>query len=741
MFTRLGWFTVRRRRLLLVLTVLFIVAAGVIGGGAFGVLKGGGFDDPSSESAQAAALLENRFGSGDPNVVLLVTADGGDVDAPAAATAGTDLTNRLAAEAGLSQVASYWTLGSPPPLRSDDGAAALVVGRIAGDEDVQDATFARIKDAFEGDQGDIDVRLGGQLAVFADISETIEGDLGRAEAIAIPLTLALLVVVFGSLVAAGLPLLVGVVAVMGTFLVLFVLGSLTDVSIYSINLTTALGLGLAIDYSLFIVSRFREELRNGLSPHDAVVRTVETAGRTVAFSALTVAVSLSALLVFPQYFLRSFAYAGVAVVVLAMVASIICLPALLAVLGHRVDSLRIIKRRERPEGSGFWHRLATLVMKRPIPVATIVIAVLLLLGAPFLRVAFGSPDDRALPASAPSRQVSEVLRSEFTGNAGESFAVVMTGFGESNDARSAISTFAASVSSQDSVARVEAVTGTYAGGQQVAPPDAASGRFAADGGGWFSVVPSVPLTSPEGEDLVRDIRRLDAPFQVAVEGAAAELVDTKASIVERLPWAVLLIVATTMVLLFLMTGSVLVPVKAIVMNLLSLTATFGAMVWIFQYGNGSDFLGFTATGTLDVSMPILMFCIAFGLSMDYEVFLLSRIKEEYDRTGNNTEAVALGLERTGRIVTAAAALLAITFVAFATSGVSFIKMFGLGLALAVVMDATIIRGLLVPAVMRLAGDANWWAPAPLRRLHQRIGLSESGPASPAEAELETAGRP
>ncbi len=734
-FTRLGRLTVRRRRLLLALTVLFMFLAAGLGSGVFGRLEGGGFDDPGSESTQARRVLEDTFGAGDPNLVLLVTAGDGSVDSEATARAGLALTEAVAASDRVTAARSYWTLGSPPPLRSTAGDKALVLARVDGtDNEIVDAVES-IKDDVAGDDGVIVVQAGGGAAINADMTKTLEGDLSKAESIAIPITLVLLVLVFGSLVAAGLPLLVGLLSIVGTFLALFLISTVTDVSVYSINLTTALGLGLAIDYSLFIVSRYREELRNGLEPHDAVVRTVETAGRTVAFSALTVAVSLSALLVFPLYFLRSFAYAGIAVVLAAMTAALVSLPALLAVLGRRVDSLRLFHRDPKPEGTGFWYRVATAVMRRPVVVGVTVIALLLVLGAPFLRVVFGLPDDRALPPSAQSRQVSEALRSEFDGNSGESFAVVIDGIGDPTARAPEISAFAAEVSSLDGVARVTTVTGVYQRGSQVSALASDGVDYAQPTGTWLTVVPSIPLTSPAGEALVGEVRALDQPFAFGVEGRAAQLVDTKAAIADNLPIAAAIIVVATFVLLFLVFGSLLVPAKAIVLNLLSLTATFGAMVWIFQDGNLSGPLGFTATGTLDVSMPVLMFCIAFGLSMDYEVFLLSRIKEEHDRTGDNSASVALGLERTGRIVTAAAALLAVTFLAFATSGVSFIKLFGIGLALAVVMDATVIRGLLVPAFMKLAGEANWWAPAPLRRFHERFGISETGPAGPPADEV------
>jgi RND superfamily putative drug exporter len=632
-------------------------------------------------------------------------------------------------------VVSYWSAGNAPPLRSTDGTRALVAARLDGTPSEIEATFERLRSNYRGDQGPLDVRFGGSEAVFADIGSQIGKDLVTAELISVPITLLLLVLVFGGLVAAGLPLVIAGVGIVGTFLALFLLTRVTDVSIYSINLTTALGLGLAIDYSLFIVTRYREELGQGRSVADAVVRTVETAGRTVAFSALTVAAALVALLVFPMYFLRSFAYAGIAVVVVAAVGSLVTLPALLAVVGTRIDRLRLLRRREITVGEhGFWHRLARVVMRRPAAVAASVVVVLVLLGLPFTRVSFGLPSATVLPESAESRVVSDQLAADFEGNAADTFAVVIGGAAapvEPSAASDAIDAYAAAVSATPGVARVTGSTGTYVGGRQVQPAEESSARFVRPTGTWLSVVPAVPMVSAQGEDVVRALRAIDAPFATAVEGGGAELVDTKAAIGARLPYALAIIAVTTFVLLFLAFGSILVPIKAIVLNLLSLTATFGAMVWIFQDGNLSGLLGFTSTGQLDVSMPILMFCIAFGLSMDYEVFLLSRIKEEHDAHGDNERAVAMGLERTGRLVTAAAALLAVTFLAFGTSGVSFIKLFGVGLALAIVMDATVIRGLLVPAFMRLAGEANWWAPAPLKRLQERIGLGETERPEPA----------
>jgi RND superfamily putative drug exporter len=734
MFTRLGHLVVRRRRTVLVTTMLGLIVAIVLGSGVFAELTNGGFDDPDSESTRAIAALDDEFETGSADLVAIVTANGGDVDDPEIVAAATALTEEFAAIDGTDDVVSYWSLGSPPPLRSVDGDRALILMRFPGAEEDPEriATVESILDEYAGLERDgITVGLAGSEPVFAAVGETIEGDLARAEMIAVPLTLLLLLFVFGGVVAAGLPLLVGAISVFGAFMVLWTVTQFTNVSIFSINLVTALGLGLAIDYSLFIVSRFREERALGRSVDDAVVRTVETAGRTVAFSAITVAISLSALLIFPLYFLRSFAYGGIGVLVVAMVVSVVALPSLLAVLGPRVDALQLFQRRPARVGEGFWHRLATGVMRRPGAVAVAGITFLLALGVPFLSVEWGVPDDRVLPASTEVRQQSDILRNEFDSSEADAFAIVATG---GVDAAS-IQSYAATLSTVDGVERVDSAVGRFVAGANVATdPSLAQFDPAASASGdatWFNVVPDVEPISVDAERMVAEIRSIDAPFDEAlVGGSSAALVDSKSAIFSLVPYAAAIIVVATFVLLFLMFGSLLVPIKAIVLNALSLTATFGLMVWVFQEGNGADLLGFTPTGLTDISMPILMFCVAFGLSMDYEVFLLSRIKEEYDRTGDNDLAVAIGLEKTGRLVTAAALLLSITFFAFATSGVTFIKLFGLGLAVAVLVDAFIVRSTLVPALMKLAGNWNWWAPAPLRRLHGRFGISESVPEEP-----------
>jgi RND superfamily putative drug exporter len=731
LLTRLASFAVARRRLVLVVTALFLAVAGGLGGGVAAELSGGGFDDPKAESVAAAEVLEEQFGSGAPNLVLLVkTPDG--ADDPAAVAAGQALVKRLSAEEGVVQVTSWWTSGRPDALKARDGSSAVVLARIVGADDAFVRRVEELAPDYRGTFQGFEVEVGGQAQVFSEVGHTIERDILRAEAIAIPITMVLLVLVFGSAIAASLPLLIGVLSILGTFLTLHLLAKVTDVSIYSVNLATSLGLGLGIDYALFMVTRHREELARGAAVGQAVLTTIRTAGRTVLFSALTVLLSLSALLVFPLYFLRSFAYAGIAAVVFAAIGAVVVLPAALAGLGHRIDTLDLRRPLRRalglpapkPSGigdDGFWSRVAHAVMRRPLPIATAVIALLLVAALPFGSVVFGLPDDRVLPKEAGAFQVAQTMREDYPGR--ETLALSVVAPKAAGDE----SGYAAELSQVEGVERVDAATGVWVDGKQVSTAPAPTMR--ADGGTFLRVVPSVESYGPEGERLVRAVRDVPSPIgPVLVEGQAASLVDTKESLADKMPLALALIFGTTFVLLFLFTGSLVIPIKALVLNVLSLCATFGAMVWVFQQGNLVGLIGDpVVTGTLDTTVPILMFCLLFGLSMDYEVFLLSRIKEVWDATGDNTKAVAVGLQRTGRIVTAAAGLLAIVFLAFVSSDISFIKLLGLGTALAIVVDATLIRGALVPAFMRLAGRANWWAPAPLRRLHDRFGLSEVEP--------------
>ncbi|GAA1413833.1 MMPL family transporter [Streptomyces thermospinosisporus] len=735
---RIGGFTrlvTARPRLSLLAALVLTVLAVLAGSDVADRMGSGGWEDPDAESTYATKALEREFPDSQPNVLLLVDAGRAQVDDAAVAAEGRRLAERLAGEQGVTGVRSYWRTGSPA-LRAEDGHEALIAARITGDETAMYETLDRIAPAYRGESGPVDVSVGGPVAVRQEMQTIIQEDLLRAEMIALPVTLVLLVMVFGSAVAALLPLGIGVVAILGTNAVLRGLTEFTDVSVFAMNLTTALGLGLAIDYALFIVRRFREELAADGDPLTAVGATLRTAGRTVLFSALTVAVSLAAMLLFPQYFLRSFAYAGIAVVLLAAAAALILLPAALVLLGHRVNSLDLRRlfrsgrgkrtadaAPEKPaqsapvEEGAVWGRTARVVMRRAPFFALGTTAVLVLLGLPFLGVKFGTADDRQLPSSAESHIVQQHIRDGFPGSPGGGLEVLAEG--RATEAQYAA--YKERVAALPEVLRVE-------------------GPLVKGDSAYFTVLPKGEAVDDPAQRLVDELRAVDAPFDTKVTGMAAVLVDSKDAIAEQLPLALVLIALVTLLLVFLLTGSVLIPIQAVVLNALSLTAMFGAVVWVFQDGHLSGLLGFTSPGSIETTLPVLMFCVAFGLSMDYGVFLLSRIKEEYEKTGDHDQAVRHGLQRTGGLITAAAVILAVVMVAIGTSRVTNTKMLGLGIALAVLMDAMIVRSLLVPSVMRLTGRATWWAPGPLRRFHERFGLSE-GESAPRTKEAPAAEQP
>ncbi|MDC0765542.1 MMPL family transporter [Streptomyces sp. HD] len=725
-----GWtrFVTARPRLSLLVALVITALAVVAGSGVADRLGSGGWEDPHADSTYATKALEREFPASQPNLLLLVDAGSASVDDPAVAAEAKRIAARLAGEKGVTGVGSYWQAdpGSAAALRAEDGHEALIAARITGEEKEMGETLDRIAPEFRGTHGPVEVGVGGPVAVRHEMQTTIQEDLLRAEAIALPVTLVLLVMVFGSAVAALLPLGIGIVAILGTNAVLRGLTEFTDVSVFAMNLTTALGLGLAIDYALFIVRRFREELATGAEPLTAVATTLRTAGRTVLFSSLTVAVSLAAMLLFPQYFLRSFAYAGIAVVLLAAAAALILLPAALVLLGHRVNSLdlRRLFRRGRQKDSAraagaaegrAWARMANLVMRRAPFFALGTTAVLVLLGLPFLGVKFGTADDRQLPSSAESHVVQQHIRDGFPGSPGGGLEVLAEG--RATPAQYA--DYKERIAALPDVVRVD-------------------GPLVRGDSAYFTVLPKGEAVDVPAQHLVDELRAAQAPFDTKVTGTAAVLVDSKDAIAESLPLAAAFIAVVTLLLVFLLTGSVLIPIQAVVLNALSLTAMFGAVVWVFQDGHLSGLLGFTSPGSIETTLPVLMFCVAFGLSMDYGVFLLSRIKEEYDTTGDHDQAVRHGLQRTGGLITAAAVILAVVMVAIGTSRVTNTKMLGLGIALAVLMDAMIVRSLLVPAVMRLTGRATWWAPGPLRRFHERFGVSEGGdePTTTAEEERD-----
>jgi uncharacterized membrane protein YdfJ with MMPL/SSD domain len=732
MFEALGRVMYRRRRWVVALSVVFVVFAGVWGTGVFGAMTGGGFEDPHSESSKAAQVAAEALGRTSSDAVVLYRSDELTVDDPAFRSA---VEGSLAAVPPglLATTTTFWTSGVPA-LVSTDRHATYAVLQFA--EDADDATaIAAVRDDVPAPG--LQTQVGGNAVVNQDINDRVSADIARAETISMPVLLVLLVIIFGSLAAASLPLAIGVTAILGAFTALRAFALVTDVSIFAVNVVTIMGLGLAIDYGLFVVSRFREEIRTQPDVETAVARTMATAGRTVAVSGVTVAVSLAGLLIFPQVFLRSMGFGGMSAVLIAMLAALTLLPALLAMLGPKVDALsvrpwlrRLLPRRRTvmatnaSEEHGFWFRIASSVMRRPMVYAVAVVTLLLVLALPFLKVQFGGIDVRVLPADQESRIVAETLDRDFPPTSQGPITSIVT-LPEAVDSPAGGAALQSYVSSVAEVPGVEGATVTGAAGDTAR----------------VSVAYSGDPVNKAARDLVQAVRDVPAPAgaRVLVGGQSAVLTDLLTSLGSLLPWMALMVVTTTFVLLFLAFGSVVLPVKAVFMNVLSLGASFGALVWIFQEGHLSGFLRFTPTGFVEATQPILVLAIVFGLSMDYEVFLMSRIREQYDLTGDNTRAVATGLQRTGGIITSAALLLIIVIGAFSLSGITFIKMIGVAMLIAIVIDATIVRILLVPATMRLLGRANWYAPRPLRRFYARYGIRESDGEPAAEPAPELAG--
>jgi RND superfamily putative drug exporter len=725
MFDRWGRWVHRRRRWVLAVAGAALIFAGVWGTGVFGALSSsGGFDTPGSESTKAVQIAERDLGRDAADVVILYQGRA-NVDDPAYRTS---VERSLAAlpKDKVTHAVTYWTTKSPQFVSKDRTSTYAVLQLAGSDDSARQDSYDAVKDDLTDVGGGLTAKVGGTVGTGVAINERVSSDIARAESMAMPALLVLLVLIFGGLVSASLPLLIGGFAILGSFTALHALTYVTDVSIFAVNITTFLGLGLAIDYGLFMVTRFRDEIRrDGASREDAMAATMATAGRTVAISGVTVAVSLSGLLLFDQKFLVSMGYGGIATVLVCMVGALTVLPAMLAVLGPKVNALSIRRRHKAvPGGVGgrpptgnrsagavasesrvdaWWGRLAHSVMRRPVVYIVATVALLLALGSPFLRINWGGTDAKALPEGADARVVSEALETRFPGNATSPIEAVVAGTSD----RAAVQAYG------DRLAAVPGITAATVTGSK-----GATTRIALT----YDADPN----SDKARGLVKSIRDVPAPpgAKTYVGGDTAEIVDQLDSIGAKLPWLALFVGGTTFVLLFLAFGSILLPLKAILMNMLSLSATFGAVVLIFQDGHLSGPLGFTATGALDPSMPILMLAMLFGISMDYEVFLLSRVREQYDLTGDNTAAVAAGVRRTGAIITSAALLFIIVIGAFSTSGVTFIKMTGVGMAVAILLDATVVRALLVPATMRLLGRANWWAPGPLAKLYGRFGIRE-----------------
>ncbi|KRO51554.1 MAG: multidrug RND transporter [Actinobacteria bacterium BACL4 MAG-121001-bin59] len=694
MFEKLGSLIVTRKKFIFTLFIALILAAGAIGSSVFGKLDSGGYSDPKSDSAKVFEYLTDEFKVKDPAVVLVVETKNG-IISPEASASATRLESQIKLEPGVESTLSFWSSGGAPSLKSSDGNSAFlfIYSKSIEWDEVQNLG-KRMQEKYEGNYETLRVYASG-TGVFAHaINTKIADDLKISEAISIPLTFIFLVFVFGSLVASAMPLLVGASAILGSLLIMYLLTLFTGVSVFALNLITGLGLGLGIDYSLLIVNRFREELHAGKSVEDAVRKTVSTAGKTVFYSGLTIVITLASLMLFPLMFLKSFGYAGVTVVIMAVLGSLVALPALLAILGTRINKAVVRKGAIAPKEDGRWAQTARFVMRRPVAVVTLSLILLTVLAAPIKDIVFTQVDSRVLPASNPAAAASQIISERFPGQEGNPIEIVVPNGAQITNQ---IDQFTSEVAKVDGIVRIGQLQ-SYGNDVRV------------------TAIHEMSPRTPDAERLINEIRDLQSPTGTLIGGVAADYADTQNGIARTMPWALLWIVIGVLLLLFVFTGSIILPIKAVILNILSLAATLGAITWIFVHGNLQWLVGeFTVTNAVDTGSIILVAVVAFGLSMDYELFLLSRIKEEHDAGKSNIESVAIGLQRSARIITAAAGLLAIVFASFMLSGVTSIKMLGFGVAFAIILDATLVRALLVPALMRLFGERNWWAPKSMKK--------------------------
>jgi len=699
--------------------IALIALSTIFGIQSFGALKGGGYEDPTSDSARVTSLLSTEFKIDQPELVAILDF-GRSADDPLSQTVATAFADRLNEYSAVDEVSSYYTNGRAASLKSIDGTAVYFFVNL--DDKVNQAKVAtEMQDEFGGGFNEASVYLAGMVAVTSELNAMISSDLALAETIALPIMLLLMIFVFGSLVAAGLPLMVGALSIVGSFFFVWVATLFTDTSVFSANLITGLGLGLGIDYALLMVNRFREERQAGSNVSEAVEKMVLTAGRTVLFSGMTVAIVLGSMAIFPQYFLKSMAYAGVAVVGLSLASALFALPAALNLLGDRVNKFTLYKGALKHQDEGIWADIARSVMQKPIRVLLVSVLALGSLVALGNGVQFGQVDDRILPRDNRVVAASNIIRERFEGR--EANPVEVLAKGASDDQ---VVEYAKALSADDSIKSVRTSEGYFENGEQIAPANPFDPtKYAAGDYRRIVAIHDVESRGTAGLELTDRLRVVDTAGidQVLIGGGAAVYTDSQKGIEHNLPTVLIWIIISTLVLLFLFTGSFILPIKAVLLNFLSLGATIGFLSWVFIGGHLQFLLGdFQVTGTIDTSSLVLIAVITFGLSMDYELFLLSRIKEQHDAGLSTTESVAMGLQKSGRIITAAALVLAVSFFAFVTSGVSIMKMMGLGIAFAVLLDATIIRALLVPALMRLFGNLNWWAPKWAKKIYRKIGL-------------------
>lgn len=728
MFKKIAHATVHHPRIVLVVTSFAFVVAGLFGTTIIPSLSGGGYSNQNSDSDKVWDLLDNEFKVEEPYLTLVLGKTGvaGAVDEAGTIAVYSKVLDKVQSIEGVDQVNAYWTAPQAQlnsQLKSKDSSLGLMMIYIKGESiDSRNVISREISDKLPSKINGVEIYVGGTGAILNGINGQITEDIKFAETVSIPLTMILLLFIFGTAVAAGMPLIVGLTSILGAMFGIWAVAQFTDVSVFALNLITGLGLGLGIDYSLLVVNRFREEIKLGRDVETAVKNTVHTAGRTVLYSGLTVAITLGSLILFPQQFLKSFAYAGILVCLSAIVGALVLLPAALRVLGGKLDSWKIRRGSLAPSDEGMWSRVARFVMRHPWITVSATLVMLISMMLPLKTAVFSQVDDRVLAKDHPVAVASKILRQNFTSKESTPIEIMF----KSSISEPDLNEFANKLSKRDDISRVETALGVYS-----------DGIFTALGPefGWptttmqtdkydrIRAISTLSSRTSKSMDQITEIRELDS--RAIVGGGAADFTDSQNGIATQLPFVLLWIAIATFIILFLFTGSVLLPVKAVLLNVLSLGATMGLLTWMFQNGNLQFLTGdYIVTGTMDTSSMVLIAIVTFGLSMDYELFLLSRIKEEHDHGSDTQEAVALGLQRSGRIITAAAVLLAVVFAAFVTASVTNMKLLGFGIAFAILLDATIVRGLLVPSLMRIAGKWNWWAPKPLRKLHERYGLKD-----------------
>ena len=696
MFEKLGQLAVRRSKLVLTSFIITMLAAGGVGLSVFGKLDSGGYSDPNSESMKVWNYFQENLKTKDAGVILIVDGKNKSVNDPNVVADAIALEKEVATVQGVESTLSYWSSGNQQTMVSKDGNAAYLLIYTKSDDFAKVGEVGKeIQSKFDGEYKSLQVYASGNGVITSAINGRIAKDLALAEAISIPLTFILLIFVFGAVIASAMPLFVGIFSILGAFFLLLLITQVTSVSVFALNLITGLGLGLGIDYSLLMVNRFREELHNGKEIDEAVVSTVKTAGKTVFYSGLTVAVTLGSMVVFPQSFLKSFGYAGVSVVLIAIVAAILPLPALMKLLGHRVDKFVVRKSGIVPKSDGRWAQTARFVMRKPVSVVVLSLVILGVMAAPIKDIVFSQLDARVLPKSDKAAIAYQVLSDRFPGQESSPIEILIPGAANKVTPEE-LNKYVTSIQQTEGIVRVI----PFNVGNDIR----------------IQAIQSMGSRTIEASDLIHKLRDLDSPQGTLIGGVAADFTDSQDGTARALPWALGWIAISVLILIFVFTGSVILPIKAVLLNILSLAATLGVITWIFIDGHLKWLVGdFTVTGTIDTGTAILIAVVVFGLSMDYELFLLSRIKEEHLAGHNNIESVAVGLQKSARIITAAALLLAAVFASFMTSGVTAIKMMGFGTAFAVLLDATLVRALLVPALMRLFGERNWWGPKFLKK--------------------------